>query len=147
MLSNLLAFFGFGAKEPGLLEGLVLKNFEQNREEPFYTFSGAMRAELSARGVRFTPDATTECLLDWEILGGSHLRVKAALKIVDILVQETVREGDPDRQVVDFDIHETIAMNYDKKVLMFFERIAAKLAERFEHRYLHDLGRQVHDPA
>lgn len=144
MLATLLRLLGLRQNTPeeimpSPLNGLVLRPFEENREEPYWTLSRAMQKELHKRGVLFQPTAEMQCELDWEMLAGSHLRLKLAARIGTYLVDTTVREGWPLREVVDFDIEETVHMNGDKKVVLFLQRGAEKLVERLEHRHARDL--------
>ncbi len=140
MLTALLQLLGLAPKViPSPLNGLVLQPFENNPEEPYATLSRGMQSELTRRGVLFDPAAEMKCELDWEMLAGSHLRLKLAARIGTHLVDTTVREGWPMREVVDFDIEVTSRMHEDKKAILFFQRGAEKLVERLEHRYAHDL--------
>ncbi len=142
MLKFLLNLLGIGpGPDPiqGAMTGVRLKPFDNNREEPYWTLSRALEKELKARGVVFDASAEFQCLLDWEKLGGSHMRLKLAAKIDQILVEVAVREGFPFLTEVDFDIEDTIEMDEEKKTIMFLRRGAQKLAERLEYRYLHDL--------
>jgi hypothetical protein len=139
-MSNLGKYLLSLLPRKGALRGLEIKPFDV-AEEPGITFARALRAELEKRGVRFTTSAEWEGELSWDILGGSQVKVKVGVTVGPFTIRTDVREGWPSREVVDFDITKVGLMDQDKKVLMFIERAAVKIAERLEERYKGDLGR------
>lgn len=125
---------------PSPLNGIMLAPFDDDQTEPYRTLSRAMRDQLVRRGVAFSNKAEWKCELDWEKLGGAQLRLKLAARVGTLLVETTVREGFPLREVVDFDLEATYRMSEEKKLILFLTRGAEKLVERLEYRYVHDLG-------
>ena len=136
-LSGLIA----GPDEDGPLYGMVLRPFDDDPTEPYRTFSCAVEKQLKIAGVRFDPSGDEQCLLDWEFLGGAKLRLRAALKIGDILVTENVREGLQFREEVDFDIDDMMAFDLDAKKEKFLIRAAEKLVLLLGIRHHRDLNR------